>query len=49
MEYKNMREVYKGNIWEIRQPEFLGSNRLDNYMFKFDKNIVISLEKNICL
>lgn len=41
MKYKNMREVYKGNIWEIRYPEFIGSDRFGDYQFKFDKTMVI--------
>lgn len=41
MKYKNMREVYKGNIWEIRHPEFIGSDRFGDYRFKFDKTMVI--------
>ena len=35
MEYKNMREIYKGNICEIRQPEFIGADKHDNYRFIF--------------
>lgn len=37
MEYKNMREIYKGNIRETKQPEFIGSDRFGDYNFKFDK------------
>lgn len=45
MEYKNMREIYKGNIREIKQPEFIGSDRFGDYNFKFDKIEVINLNK----
>ena len=41
MEYKNMREVYKGNIWKIRTPNFIGSDRFGDYRFKFDETMVI--------
>ena len=37
MEYKNMREIYKGNMLEIKHPEFIGSDRFGDYNFKFDK------------
>ena len=45
MEYKNMREIYKGNIWEIRQPEFIGSDRFGDYRFKFYQTMVIGSNK----
>lgn len=45
MEYKKMREVYKGNICEIRMPNFIGPDRFDDYRFKFDKTIVIDSHK----
>lgn len=37
MEYKNMREIYKGNIREIKQPEFIGSDRFGDYRFNLMK------------
>ena len=45
MEYKNMREIYKGNICEIRTPNFIGSDRFGDYRFTFDKTIVIGSNK----
>ena len=45
MEYKNMQEIYKGNICEIRMPDFIGPDRFDVYRFKFDKTIVIDSKK----
>ena len=42
MEYKSMRKVYKGNIWEIENPDFIGMDKSGNYQYKFDKTIVIS-------
>lgn len=45
MEYKNMREIYKGNICEIRQPEFIGADKHDNYRFIFGQTNIIYLSK----
>ncbi len=45
MEYKNLREIYKENICEIRMPNFIGTDKFDVYRFKFDKTIVIDSKK----
>lgn len=45
MEYKNMREIYKGNIWKIGNFIFIGSDRFGDHRFKFYETIVIGQNK----
>ncbi len=37
MEYKNMREVYKGNIYQIWHSNYEGFDRFDVYRFNLMK------------
>ena len=46
MEYKNMREVYKGNIWQIGYSYYKGFNEYSElHGFSFDETMIIDQDK----